>query len=117
MGRRKKNLTAEWPPDALFTYMLSSSRTIEMHKNLHGKASSVVMANVCPNKFYLTTSQTIYEVGKSRYKWMDELVCLKAKEELERWDDKFADAASEAYFLGKCTFSITICIGYVLTKY
>jgi hypothetical protein len=76
--RRQAHLDAQWPPDTPFSHMLSSNRTINMWDTLRGKASPKVMANLCPNKFYITTKsiRKIYKAGHPNYKWMKELLYL-----------------------------------------
>ena len=76
--QRQAHLDAQWLPDAPFTHMLSSNRTINMWNTLRRKASPEVMVNLCPDKFYVTTDsiRKIFKAGHPSYKWMKELLYL-----------------------------------------
>jgi hypothetical protein len=90
--QRQADLDAQWPPYALFSYMLSSNRTLNIWDTLRGKASPEIMAKLCPDKFYVTTNNPNSHIRKickaeyPSYKLMEELLYLKAKEGVDpRW--------------------------------
>jgi hypothetical protein len=54
--QREAHLNAMWPLDAHSSHMLCSNRMINMWDTLRAKASSEMMASLCPDKYYVTKS-------------------------------------------------------------
>ena len=65
--------------------MLSSNRTINIFNTLRGKVSPEAKAKLCLDKFYVTTDsiRKICKAGNPNYKWMEELLHLEARSDIQ----------------------------------